>query len=74
MPKEIIEESIDGVIMRDLQPRYNIAPGPDEAVIRVDPEGTRHLDLLRWGTNPSWDKDLRDEQPILASHKKRLMA
>jgi putative SOS response-associated peptidase YedK len=37
-----------------LAPRHNIAPGSDVAVIRQSPQGTRGLDLLRWGLVPHW--------------------
>lgn len=38
-----------------LEPRYNVAPTQEVAVIR-DGEG-RHLDLLRWGLIPGWAND-----------------
>jgi putative SOS response-associated peptidase YedK len=42
----------------DLQPRYNIAPTQDVAVVRINP-GTekRELSLLRWGLIPFWAED-----------------
>jgi putative SOS response-associated peptidase YedK len=41
----------------DLEPKYNIAPTEDAAVIRERAEGGRNLDLLRWGLIPSWAND-----------------
>ena len=40
-----------------LQPRYNIAPTQDVAVVRVT-DHQRQLALLRWGLVPRWAKDL----------------
>ena len=40
----------------NLQPRYNIAPSQDVAVVRATPNG-RRLSLLRWGLIPSWAMD-----------------
>ena len=39
----------------ELQPRYNLAPGQDAAVVRHD-AGGRRLSMLRWGLIPSWAK------------------
>jgi putative SOS response-associated peptidase YedK len=50
---ELDEEPVDM-----LQPRYNIAPTQDVAVVRQLSAGSgRRLDLLRWGLVPSWAKD-----------------
>jgi putative SOS response-associated peptidase YedK len=40
-----------------LMARYNVAPTQQIGVIRSDSNGTRHLDLLKWGLIPSWSKD-----------------
>lgn len=39
-------------------PRYNIAPSQLAPVI-VNVDGTRVLDLYRWGLIPSWAKDMK---------------
>lgn len=39
----------------ELQPRYNLAPSQDAAVVRVD-AGGRQLSMLRWGLIPFWAK------------------
>lgn len=50
--------------LRDLEPRYNIAPTQAIAVVRLKPNATdaqnpddRELALLHWGLIPSWAKD-----------------
>ena len=42
----------------NLEPRYNIPPTEDIAVVRSH-EGKRTLDMLRWGLVPWWSKDLK---------------
>lgn len=41
----------------DLEPRYNIAPTEDAAVIQTHRDGVRRVALLRWGLIPSWADD-----------------
>jgi putative SOS response-associated peptidase YedK len=38
-------------------PNYNAAPTDTLPVVRLDREGRRSLDLLRWGLIPYWAKD-----------------
>ena len=41
--------------VRELRPRYNIAPTQPVAVVRADPDGdagARSLSMLRWGLIP----------------------
>ena len=40
----------------NLQPRYNVAPSQDVAVVRASASG-RRLSMLRWGLIPTWAKD-----------------
>jgi len=40
-----------------LEPRYNVAPTQDAAVVRERPDGDRVVQLLRWGLIPRWAKD-----------------
>jgi putative SOS response-associated peptidase YedK len=42
----------------DFPARYNIAPTQHIPVIRQAQDGTRQLDILRWGLVPSWSKEL----------------
>jgi putative SOS response-associated peptidase YedK len=57
LPRELIADIFGITIVQDIQPRYNIAPTQQVVVIRTYPDGTRHLDLLKWGLIPSWAKD-----------------
>ncbi len=41
---------------RELLPRYNLAPGQDVAVVRLE-QGGRRLAMLRWGLIPHWAKE-----------------
>jgi putative SOS response-associated peptidase YedK len=42
--------------LKELTPRYNLAPSQPMAAIIADDSG-RHLELLKWGLIPSWAKD-----------------
>src|SRR5438477_11225597 len=42
----------------NLEPRYNIPPTEDVAVVRSH-DGNRTLDMLRWGLVPYWAKDIK---------------
>jgi putative SOS response-associated peptidase YedK len=42
-----------------VQPRWNAAPTQLLPVVRQDGDGTRHLDLLRWGLVPAWADDVK---------------
>ena len=41
---------------RNLRPRYNLAPGQDAAVLRLE-DGAPRLAMLRWGLIPGWAKN-----------------
>jgi putative SOS response-associated peptidase YedK len=41
----------------DLFPSWNIAPSTNIYSITADDEGSRHLQLMKWGLIPSWAKD-----------------
>lgn len=43
-------------VPRDLEPRYNIAPGGPVAAI-LNRDGERRLEMVQWGLIPSWAKD-----------------
>jgi putative SOS response-associated peptidase YedK len=44
----------------NLEPRYNIPPTENVAVVRPDVGGAgRRLDVLRWGLVPYWAKDIK---------------
>src|SRR5947208_6693867 len=40
-------------------PNYNAAPTDTLPVVRLDRDGRRSLDLLRWGLIPWWAKDIK---------------
>jgi putative SOS response-associated peptidase YedK len=40
-------------------PTWNGAPTDNLPVVRLDPDGRRSLDLLRWGLIPYWSKDIK---------------
>src|SRR5437868_13321576 len=40
-------------------PTYNGAPTDALPVVRLDRDGRRSLDLLRWGLVPWWSKDIK---------------
>ena len=47
--------------LRNLRPRYNIAPTTDVDVIRLDGEGQRELVSMRWGLVPFfWKKGIKE--------------
>jgi putative SOS response-associated peptidase YedK len=41
----------------ELEPRWNLAPTQESAVLRARPEGGREFARLRWGLIPAWAKD-----------------
>ncbi len=41
----------------ELVPRFNIAPNQDVATIRAREDGTRVLEMRRWGLVPAWARD-----------------
>ena len=44
----------------NLEPRYNIPPTEDIAVVRTDlADNGRRLNMLRWGLVPYWAKDIK---------------
>jgi putative SOS response-associated peptidase YedK len=59
--KEILEEVFgteDVADQEDWNPRYNVAPGQEIAVVRQDAANpVRLLSSMRWGLIPSWAKD-----------------
>jgi putative SOS response-associated peptidase YedK len=43
----------------ELEPRFNVAPGQDVAVVRRSSTGRRVLEMRRWGLVPAWADDPR---------------
>jgi len=63
-PQSVLEERFDATAAEPLEPRYNIAPREDLAVIRNDSPET--IDLLEWGLLPSWADPADAPRPINA--------
>jgi putative SOS response-associated peptidase YedK len=57
-PTPVLIKEFDLATGPELQPRYNVAPTQDVAVVRHDPRQQRELSLLRWGLVPFWAKDI----------------
>jgi putative SOS response-associated peptidase YedK len=51
----VLFETVNAV--PNIAPSYNAAPTDTLPVVRLDREGRRSLDLLRWGLIPYWAKD-----------------
>ncbi len=56
-PGDLLEELEVESPIRELVPRYNIAPTQDAPVVRIGDAGERELAHLRWGLIPSWAKE-----------------
>ncbi len=41
------------------QPSWNVAPTSRSMVVRIDDDGQRRIDLMRWGLVPIWAKDVK---------------
>jgi putative SOS response-associated peptidase YedK len=54
---QTIAQAFHATVPASLQtvPRYNVAPTQD--VVAVINNGSRHLEMLRWGLIPTWAKD-----------------
>jgi putative SOS response-associated peptidase YedK len=53
-------------------PRYNIAPTQDVAVIRADGAGRRTATMMRWGLVPSWSKAMTSGPPMINARSETL--
>ena len=52
-----LQQELDlGTIPADFQPRYNIAPGQNVAVVTSNEK--RDIQMMRWGLIPYWAKDM----------------
>jgi putative SOS response-associated peptidase YedK len=56
-PIEAIQRIFDVPERLNLPPRYNVAPTQDVPVVRLGPDGARHLVQVRWGLVPFWAED-----------------
>ncbi len=57
-PIEVLAEEfgISGPLP-ELSPSYNVAPGQGVATVMEEDDGSRRLEVLKWGFVPSWAKD-----------------
>src|SRR4029453_16958807 len=55
----------------EVEPRYNIAPSQEVAVVRGD--GQRRLEALKWGLIPFWAKDLKKLKPMINARMETLV-
>ncbi|MCU4719544.1 SOS response-associated peptidase [Halapricum hydrolyticum] len=63
-PQSRLEERFDATAVESLEPRYNIAPREELAVVCNDAPET--IDLLEWGLLPSWADPDDAPRPINA--------
>lgn len=56
IPAEVLKVIFKLLEIPQLEPRFNVAPSQQIAVIRNDGDHNR-LDLLKWGFMPGWSKD-----------------
>ena len=55
------------------EPRYNIAPTQEIAVVRADPaDGRRTASMLRWGLVPAWSKEPLTGRPMINARAETL--
>jgi len=57
IPADVLKEIFSLIEVPQLEPRYNVTPTQNVAVVRSDGDHNR-IDLLKWGFVPSWSKDL----------------
>jgi putative SOS response-associated peptidase YedK len=60
--------------IRQLRPRYNIAPTTKIPVVRCGPDGKRELVEMRWGLIPSWAKDPKTLPPMINARSESIAA
>ncbi len=56
-PAEVLTEIFEVSEAVELQPRYNVAPTQEVAVVGLNKAGQRSLGTMKWGLVPSWAKD-----------------
>lgn len=57
VPTEVLARTFRLANVPALMPRYNIAPSQQAPVVRISAEGSRRVDLLKWGLIPGWAED-----------------
>jgi len=56
-PGEVLAELFELDEKPPLEPRYNIAPTQEVAIVRARPESGRELAIVHWGLVPFWAKE-----------------
>lgn len=69
---EALRQAVDAILSPAFEefsehgPRYNVAPSQNVPLVRLNKNGERVLDAVRWGLIPSWTKGKPKTQPINA--------
>lgn len=69
-PQPEVERRFDATAVDPLEPRYNIAPGDDLAVITN--EAPEEIALFEWGLIPHWVEDPEDWSPRINARSETL--
>ena len=56
-PAEAVTATFGFEVSFQQEPRYNIAPSQQIAVLRLDETGQKIVDRCRWGLVPFWAKE-----------------
>ncbi len=56
----------------DLAPSYNVAPTNDVYAVVEAPDGTRRVEVFRWGLVPVWAKDIKLGQKMINARAETL--
>jgi putative SOS response-associated peptidase YedK len=56
-PREAVQEYFGIEVPFALEPRYNVAPSQEVAVIRQQADTQPEAAMLKWGLVPFWAKD-----------------
>ncbi len=57
-PSDLVAEVFDLETVTELEPRYNIAPTQEAPIVRAGDDGSRRLEMARWGLVPWWAKEV----------------
>jgi len=72
-PADEIAKYFDAAMsMEALAPSHNVAPTSDIYAVVTHPDGTRHLEVFRWGLVPVWAKDLKISQKMINARSETL--
>ena len=72
-PADEIAKYFDAAMsMEALAPSHNVAPTSDIYAVVTHADGTRHLEVFRWGLVPVWAKDLKISQKMINARSETL--